>query len=73
MMPGDHVNSGCRTLGPYARPALCMMSINVDGLSAIKEQYIADLSNKHKCDMVCLQRSIEGLTISIQCGRERGH
>ncbi len=38
-------------------PALTIMSFNVEGLSAAKQQLVDDLSNKHRCAVVCMQET----------------
>ena len=36
------------------------MSFNVEGLSAAKQQLVADLSSKHRCAVVCMQETHRG-------------
>jgi len=43
--------------GPFLRPALTIVSFKVAGLSDEKEQILADLCRKNKCDILCLQET----------------
>ena len=49
MHPRKRDTSQSHTEGPFSGPALTIMSFNVEGLSAAKQQLVADLSSKHRC------------------------
>ena len=44
----------------FSGPALTSMSFNVEGLSAAKEQLIADLRQRLQCAVVCIQETHRG-------------
>ena len=46
--------------GPLSEPALTIMSFNVEGLSAAKEQPVADLRHRLQCAVVCVQETHRG-------------
>ena len=41
----------------FSGPALTVMSFDVEGLSAAKQQLVADLSSKHQCAVICMQET----------------
>ena len=41
-------------------PAITVMSFNVEGLSAAKQQLVADLSSRHQCAVICMQETHRG-------------
>ena len=45
--------------GPLSEPALT--SINIKGMSAAKQQLLAELCEKQKCDVLCVQDTHRGL------------
>ena len=49
------------TTGPLSEPASKVTSINIDGMSAAKQQLFAELCEKHKCDVLCVQETHRGL------------
>ncbi len=50
-------NTRCQQLGPSIEPALMVMSINIEGLSSVKQQILAELCTKYKCDVLCMQET----------------
>ena len=42
--------SQCQQHGPLSEPALTVTSINIEGMSAAKQQLLAELCEKQKCD-----------------------
>ena len=60
MLPRKRDASQSHTKGPFSGPALTIMSFNVEGLSAAKEQLIADLRQRHLCAVVCIQETHRG-------------
>ena len=48
------------TEGSFSGPALTIMSFNDEGLSAAKQQLVADLSSTHRCAVVCMQETHRG-------------
>ena len=50
----------CQKLGPYTDPALMVMSVNIEGLSSVKQQILAELCANHKCDVLCMQETHRG-------------
>ena len=48
------------TKGSFPGPALTIMSFNIEGLSAAKQQLVADLSKKHECAVLCIQETHRG-------------
>ena len=48
------------TKGSFSGPALTIMSFNIEGLSAAKQQLVADLSKKHECAVLCIQETHRG-------------
>ena len=48
------------TKGSFPGPALTIMSFNIEGLSAAKQQLVADLSKKHECAVLCIQETHHG-------------
>ena len=57
MLPRKRDTSQRHTKGPFSGPALTIMSFNVEGLSAAKEQLIADLRHRLQCAVVCIQET----------------
>ena len=60
MLPRKRDISQSHTEGSFSGPALTIMSSNVEGLSAAKQQLVADLSSKHRCAVVCMQETHRG-------------
>ena len=60
MLPRKRDTTQSHTKGPFSGPALTIMSINVEGLSAAKEQLIAHLSQRPQCAVVCIQATHRG-------------
>ena len=60
MLPRKRDTSQSHTKGPFSGPALTIMSFNVEGLSAAKEQLIADLRQRLQCAIVCIQETHRG-------------
>ena len=68
--------SQSHTEGPVSGPDLTIMSFNVEGLSAAKQQLITDLRQRLQCAVVCMQethrgpdairRSIPGMDLVIE-------
>lgn len=66
---------------PPPRPALTIISLNVEGLSATKEELVAQLCREHQCDILCLQEThrgskhprprVEGMTTLIERPHEK--
>ena len=44
----------------FSGPALTVMPFNVEGLSAAKQQLVADLSSKHQCAVIWMQETHRG-------------
>ena len=44
----------------FSGPALTVMPFNVEGLSAAKQQLVADLSSRHQCAVICMQETHRG-------------
>ena len=42
----------CQKFGPFTKPALMAMSVNIEGLSSAKQQILAELCANHKCDVL---------------------
>ena len=42
---------------PFSKPSATVISLNVEGLSAAKEDLIAKMCFKHKCSVLCLQET----------------
>ena len=63
------------------RPALTIISLNVEGLSATKEELVAKLCKEYQCDILCLQEThrgpknprprVEGMTALIERPHEK--
>ena len=53
--------SQCQQHGPLSEPALTVTSINIEGMSAAKQQPLAELCEKQKCDVLCVQETHRGL------------
>ena len=55
--------SQCQQHGPLSEPALTVTSINIEGMSAAKQQLLrcAELCEKQKCDVLCVQETHRGL------------
>ena len=49
--PSDNADLGFQAVGP----ALCIMQLNVEGLSAAKCHIIESLAETHHIDVICLQ------------------
>ena len=47
---------------PLSRPALTIMSANVEGLSSSKEELFTNICKDHHCDALCLQEIHRGTT-----------
>ena len=60
MLPRKRDTSQSHTKGPVSGPALTIMSLNVEWLSAAKEQLIADLKHRLQCPVVCMQETHRG-------------
>ena len=60
MLPRKRDISQSHTEGSFSGPAPTIMSFNVEGLSAAKQQLVADLSSKHRCAVVCMQETHRG-------------
>ena len=60
MLPRKRDTSHSHTKGPFSGPALTIMSFNVEGLSAAKEQLIADLRHRLPCAVVCIHETNRG-------------
>ena len=60
MIPRKRDTSQSHTEGSFSGPALTIMSFNVEGLSAAKQQLVDDLSNKHRCAVVCMRETHRG-------------
>ena len=45
---------------PSTEPALLVMSGNIEGLSSVKQQILAELCVNHKCDVLCTQETHRG-------------
>ena len=76
MLPRKRHTSQSHTGGTFSGPALTIMSFNVEGLSAAKQQLIADLRYRLQCAVVCMQDthrwpdnirpSIPGMDLAIE-------
>ena len=53
--------SQCQQHGPLSEPALTVTSINIEGMSAANQQLLAELCEKRKCDVLCVQETHRGL------------
>ena len=53
--------SQCQQHGPLSEPALIVTSINIEGMSAAKQQLLTELCEKQKCDVLCVQETHRGL------------
>jgi len=51
--PFDNADLGFQAVGP----ALCIMQLNVEGLSAAKRHIIESLAETHHIDVICLQET----------------
>ena len=51
----------CQQYGPLSEPALTVTSINIEGMSAANQQLLAELCEKQKCDVLCVQETHRGL------------
>ena len=51
----------CQQHGPLSEPALTVTSINIEGMSAAKQQLLEELCEKQKCDVLCVQETHRGL------------
>ena len=49
--------SQCQQHGPLSEPALTVTSINIEGMSAAKQQLLAELCEKQKSDVLCVQET----------------
>ena len=47
---------------PYSRPALTIISANVEGLSSSKEELLANICKDYHCHVLCLQETHRGTT-----------
>ena len=54
--------SQCQQHGPLSEPALTVTSINIEGMFAAKQQLLAELCEKQKCDVLCVQETHRGVT-----------
>lgn len=43
---------------PLSRPALTIMSINIEGILSNKEEILSELCKTHFCDVICLHGDI---------------
>ena len=59
-MPRDSNRRQCHQLGPFSRPALTVLSANVEGISKMKEELISNLCKETDCDVLCLQETHRG-------------
>ncbi|KAJ4933183.1 hypothetical protein JOQ06_030018 [Pogonophryne albipinna] len=59
-MPGDRHKGRCRKRGTPSRPALTVISVNIEGFSSAKQTILADLCSKQHCDVLCLQETHRG-------------
>ena len=59
MLPRKRETSQSHTEGPFSGPAQTIMSFNVEGLSAAKQQLIADLRHRLHT-VVCMQETHRG-------------
>ncbi|KAJ4925239.1 hypothetical protein JOQ06_017974 [Pogonophryne albipinna] len=59
-MPGDRHKGRCRKRGTPSRPALTVISVNIEGFSSAKQTILADLCSKQHCDVLCLQETQRG-------------
>ena len=46
---------------PTTEPALTVTSINIEGMSAAKQQLLAELCEEQKCDVLCVQETHRGV------------
>ena len=60
MLQRKRDTSQSHTKGTFSGPALTIMSYNVEGLSAAKEQLIADIRHRLQCAVVCIQETRRG-------------
>ena len=44
----------------FSKPSMTVISLNIEGLSAAKEDLIAKMCFKHKCSVLCLQETHRG-------------
>jgi len=51
--PNESATTDFQAIGP----ALRVIQLNVEGLSAAKREVIRDLANRHKADIICLQET----------------
>ena len=47
-------------LGPFTEPALLVMSVNIEGLSSVKQHMLAELCANNKCDLLYMQETHRG-------------
>ena len=52
----------CQQLGSSSGQALMVMSINIEGMSAAKQQVLAEICQRQKCDVLCVQETHRGET-----------
>ena len=52
----------CQQLGSSSGPAFMVMSINIEGMSAAKQQVLAEICQRQKCDVLCVQETHRGET-----------
>ena len=50
----------CQKLGPSTKPALMLMSVNIEGLSSAKQQILSEMCANHKRDVLCMQETHRG-------------
>ena len=56
----NHANRQSHHQSTFSGPAPAIISFNVEGLTAVKQQPVADLSNTHQCVVVCMQETHRG-------------
>lgn len=45
---------------PFSEPTLTVISLNVEGLTSVKQDIIADICKKNACDVLCIQETHRG-------------
>ena len=50
----------CQKFSPATAPALMVISVNIEGLSSVKQQIPAELCANHKCDVLCIHETHRG-------------
>ena len=49
-------------LGSFSAPALSIISSNIEGLTGVKQDLLADICRENHCDILCLQETHRGPT-----------